>query len=76
MRWYVNGNLVHEATGTDLPTNPQKIFFSLWGTDTLSDWMGVFADPGGRKTLQVDWIAYTAPGEPCQFPESVACSLR
>lgn len=77
LRWFVNGELVHEAKSpAELPTHPQKIFFSLWGSDTLGDWMGKFSDPGRKLTMQVDWIAYTAPGDECQFPESVACKLR
>jgi endo-1,3-1,4-beta-glycanase ExoK len=27
-------------------------------------------------TMQVDRIAFTAAGEKCQFPESVACALN
>ena len=77
LRWYVNGDLKHEADSpAELPSRPQKIFFSLWGSDTLDDWMGAFEDPGRKVTMQVDWVAYTAPGDPCQFPESVACDLQ
>jgi endo-1,3-1,4-beta-glycanase ExoK len=76
LRWFVNGSQVHEATGSDLPVHPQKIFFSLWGSDTFTDWMGPFSDPGQKVTMEVDWVAYTAPGQPCQFPESVACDLQ
>ena len=59
-----------------LPSHPQKIFFSLWGSDTLGEWMGAFADPGRKVTLQVDRLAFTALGDKCQFPESVACKLQ
>lgn len=77
LRWYVNGELMHEATEpAELPSNPQKIFFSLWGSDTLNDWMGTFEDPGRKLTMEVDWVAYTAPGDDCQFPESVVCKLQ
>ncbi|MEP6563682.1 MAG: family 16 glycosylhydrolase [Mesorhizobium sp.] len=77
LRWYVNGKLVQEVTNpAELPTNPQKIFFSLWGTDTLTKWMGPFSDPGRKVTMQVDRVAFTALGEPCQFPESLACSIK
>ncbi|OCP21761.1 1,3-1,4-beta-glycanase [Ensifer sp. LC163] len=76
IRYYVNGELVHEVTDpAKIPTNAQKIFFSLWGTDTLSDWMGTFAYKG-PTALQVDRIAFTAPDEKCQFAESVACKLN
>jgi endo-1,3-1,4-beta-glycanase ExoK len=74
--YYVNGTLVHEVTDQKkLPANAQKIFLSLWGTDTLSDWMGRFAF-AGRTTLEVERIAFTAEGEPCQFDGSVACLVN
>ncbi len=74
LRWFIDGVLVHDVTGDDLPSNPQKIFFSHWGTDTLSDWMGPFADPGRALQMNVDWVAYTAPGEDCAFGDSVLCT--
>jgi endo-1,3-1,4-beta-glycanase ExoK len=74
LRWYVEGKLVHEATGTDLPTHPQKIYLSHWGTDTLSDWMGSFSDPGRPLNMVIDWVAYTAPGTGCAFAASVLCT--
>jgi endo-1,3-1,4-beta-glycanase ExoK len=76
LRYYVNGALVHEVTDADkLPDNAQKIFLSLWGTDTLSDWMGRFAFAGPTK-LEVERIAFTAEGDACQFDDSVACLLN
>lgn len=74
LRWFIDGLLVHDVTGDDLPSNPQKIFFSHWGTGTLSDWMGPFADPGRALKMDVDWVAYTAPGEDCAFDDSVLCT--
>ena len=77
LSWYVNGELLHTVTDpTKIPSHPQKIFFSLWGTDTLGEWMGKFVDPGRPVTLQVDRVAFTALGEKCQFPESVACKVE
>jgi endo-1,3-1,4-beta-glycanase ExoK len=77
LRWYVNGKLMHEARApAELPKEQQKIFFSLWGSDTLADWMGPFEDPGRKITMQIDRVAYTAPGDKCQFPESLACKLN
>ncbi|MDG4873648.1 family 16 glycosylhydrolase [Mesorhizobium sp. WSM4935] len=76
LRWYINGKLVHEVTNPDeLPTHSQKIFFSLWGSDKLTNWMGAFTDPGSKVTMQVKRAAFTALGQPCQFPESLACSI-
>jgi endo-1,3-1,4-beta-glycanase ExoK len=74
LRWYVDGQVVHEARGDDLPSHPQKIYLSHWGTDTLSDWMGDFADPGRPLNMVIDWVAYTAPGEGCAFAASVLCT--
>lgn len=72
--WYVDGKLVEEATDpAKLPSHPAKIYLSLWGSDTLKSWMGKFVDPGKQVTAEIDRVAYTAPGETCQFPESVAC---
>ena len=58
-----------------LPTNAQKIFVSLWGTDTLKNWMGAlsYTQPA---SLQVDRIAFTAERDACQWPQSVACALN
>ena len=76
LRYYVNGQMVHEVTDpAKLPTNAQKIFVSLWGTDTLSGWMGAF-NYTAPTSMQIDRIAYTAPGDDCQFAESVACVLN
>lgn len=73
IRWYVDGRLIHTAQSTDLPERPQKIYLSLWGTDTLTDWMGPFHAPQSAKRMEIDWVAYTAPGEPCAFEDSVLC---
>ena len=75
LAYYANGKLLYQITNpAQVQTEPQKIYFDLWGTDTLSDWMGPFKDPGTIK-MQVDWAAYTAPGEKCLFPQSITCSL-
>ena len=77
LRWYLNGQLVNTITDpAKLPTHAQKIFFSLWGSDTMTGWMGPFSDPGRKVTLQVKRVAFTALGQPCQFPESVACAIK
>jgi endo-1,3-1,4-beta-glycanase ExoK len=75
LRYYVNGKLVQEVTDpAKIPSNPQKIFVSLWGSDKLKNWMGAFAYTGGAR-MEVDRIAFTAPGEKCRFPESVLCTI-
>jgi endo-1,3-1,4-beta-glycanase ExoK len=76
LRYYLNGKLVQDVTDpSKIPSGPQKIFFSLWGSDTLSDWMGRFAysEP---SVLSVDRVAFTALGDKCQFAESIACTLN
>ncbi|MBE7184210.1 MAG: family 16 glycosylhydrolase [Methylobacterium mesophilicum] len=74
IRWYVNGQLVHETKpGTPLPANDQKIFFSLWGTEKLTDWMGAFAAPEKPVTFEIERVAFTKLGDKCQFPESLVC---
>lgn len=76
LRYYLNGQLVQEVTDpSKIPQHPQKIFASLWGSDTLKNWMGAFAYNGPNR-MEVDRIAYTAPGEKCLFPESVTCKIN
>jgi endo-1,3-1,4-beta-glycanase ExoK len=75
--WYVDGTLVEEATDpARLPNHASKIFLSIWGSDTLKSWMGAFADPSEPVAAEVDRVAYTAPGDACQFPESIVCKLK
>ena len=74
LKYYVDGKLVHSVDDpAQVQTQPQRIYFSLWSSDTLTEWMGPFADPG-TVNMQVDWVAYTAPGDKCLFPESITCS--
>jgi endo-1,3-1,4-beta-glycanase ExoK len=75
LRWFVDGDLIHTAEGDVLPERPQKIYLSLWGTDTLTDWMGPFVPPDRPKRMEIDWVAFTAPGEACAFEGSVLCTL-
>jgi endo-1,3-1,4-beta-glycanase ExoK len=75
LRYFLNGKLVHEVTdASKIPTHGQKIFLSLWGTDTLKSWMGTFSYDG-PASMTIDRVSFTAPGDACQFPESVACNL-
>lgn len=77
MDFYLNGELSRTITDPAvIPVTPQRIFFSFWGSDTLSDWMGPFSAPSERLTMEVDWVAYTAPGDDCRFPDSVLCSIE
>ncbi len=77
IRWFVDGKQVGEATDpAKVPKHAPKIFVSVWGSDTLTDWMGAFAAPSAPVAAEVDRLSFTALGEPCQFPESVACTLQ
>jgi len=75
LRFYVNGKLVHTVTDpAALPTHAQKIYLSLWASDNMKSWLGTFSSPAEPVSAEVTRIAFTALGDPCQFPESVACS--
>ncbi len=74
IRWYVDGVLIHETPpGAVLPENEQKIYASFWGSDSFPNWMGPFVEPQTDLTMELDWIAFTALGEPCKFPASIVC---
>jgi len=74
LKYYVDGKLVHTIDDpAQVQTQPQRIYFSLWSSDKLTDWMGPFVDPG-TVNMQVDWVAYTAPQDKCLFPQSLTCS--
>ncbi len=76
LRFFVNGEMAHEVTDvTKLPVNVQKIFMSLWGTDTLKDWMGNFAFSSPAR-MQIEQVAFTAAGDKCQFENSLVCKLK
>ena len=75
IRYFINGKMVHEVTDkSKIPSNAQKIFLSLWGSDTFADWMGPFAYQG-PASMTIERVAFTAGGDDCQFPESVLCTL-
>lgn len=77
LRYFVDGELVHEVLDPAvIPDQPMKIYSSLWAGETNPGWMGQFDPPDGPLTMEIDWIAFTAIGEPCHFPESVACEAR
>jgi len=75
LRYFVNGELVQDVTDkSKIPPNPQKIFLSLWGSDTFKGWMGRFSYTQ-PVSMTIDRIAFTKIGEQCRFPESVLCTL-
>jgi endo-1,3-1,4-beta-glycanase ExoK len=73
VQWFVDGQLIREARGPDIPTIPQKVFFSLWSTGMLTDWLGPLDYPGQPIVMEVDRFAYTPEGAPCAFDGSLAC---
>lgn len=75
IRWYVDGEQVGEITDpARIPTNPGKIFIDLYsGRGAYEPWLGRFEETERTPTMLVERVAYTAPGDPCQFPESIVC---
>ena len=73
IRWFIDGKLIRDVRAGTLPNEPQKIYLSLWSTDTLVDWMGSFDHGSAPQTLAVDWLAYTEQGAECGFEQSVLC---
>ena len=74
IRFYIDGKLVRTMDDpTTIPTNDQRIFFSLWGSDTLTDWMGAFAPVSTPIAMEVDFVAFTPLGEKCAFDQSILC---
>ncbi|MHA6692683.1 family 16 glycosylhydrolase [Devosia sp. A449] len=74
IRFYLDGKLVRTMDDPKtIPSNPQRMFFSLWGSDTLTDWMGSFAPVDAAIAMQVDWVAFTPLGEACAFDQSILC---
>ena len=77
LRFYINGQLVRTMEDpSTIPSNAQRIFFSLWGSDTLTDWMGTFAPVTGPIAMQVDWVAFTPLGGDCAFDASILCQVN
>lgn len=74
--WFVDGALVHRTgAGSPVPEPPQRIYASLWSSDSFPDWMGPFDETALPAVLEIDWIAFTPLGAPCQFPASLRCAV-
>nr|WP_243452615.1 family 16 glycosylhydrolase [Polymorphobacter multimanifer] len=74
IRWFIDGTLVRTETRAPLPNVPGQLFLSLWmGAKPVEDWLGKFVDPRPAISADIDWIAFTAPGERCAFPQSLSC---
>ncbi len=78
IRWYVNGDFVFELRDTPekpLPSEPSKIYLSLWsgqGRDMVA-WLGAFDEGVLPIEASYEHVAFTRPGDPCQFPSSIVC---
>ncbi|AKH42811.1 endo-1,3-1,4-beta-glycanase ExoK [Altererythrobacter atlanticus] len=71
IRWYVDGELIHEADGSklQLPIQKQKIMVSLWGSETQTEWLGPLDDSALPSRAVFDCIAYSrdfASRQPCE----------
>ena len=79
LRWYVDGRLVHEATSASgpLPATESKLYMSLWNGRgaNMESWLGKFMPSSFAMRMEIDRVAYTAPGTSCQFPESIVCTI-
>jgi endo-1,3-1,4-beta-glycanase ExoK len=79
LRWYIDGRLVHEVTSASgpLPTTDGKIYMSLWNGRgaNMESWLGKFMPSSFAMHMEIDRVSYTAPGAPCQFPESIVCAM-
>ena len=75
VRWFVDGRQVHE-TREDVPAAPAKIYLNVWiGGTFLHGWAGHFRYPGSPIDANIERVAFTAEGDPCQFPGSLACQV-
>ena len=75
VRWFVDGRQVHEIR-EDVPVAPGKIYLNVWnGGAFLHRWAGPFQYPGSPIVAEIERVAFTADGKPCQFPGSLACQL-
>ncbi len=76
LKWYVDGQLVHQVSGS-VPTTDSKLFMSLWNGRgaNMESWLGQFSPSRFSMEMEIDHVAYTAPGDACQFPDSIVCSL-
>lgn len=76
IRFFVDGREMHRVDDpTKVPSRPSKIFFSLWGTDTLTAWMGPFEASMRPRALVVDRVSFTPLGEACP-PGASVCAKR
>ena len=66
IRWYVDGQLVHEARGADVEAmdQPQRFIVNLWNSEQLGAWVGPIDTGAQSWTLSLACVAHaeTYPG--------------
>jgi len=69
IRWYIDGKLVHESkAGAVMPSNPGRIFLSLWsGSKLVNKWLGPF-DYKNAVSAEYAWVKFT----PMKTPHDAA----
>ncbi|MFN3686298.1 family 16 glycosylhydrolase [Salinarimonas sp.] len=75
VRFFVDGEQVGEITdAARIPQAPGKIYIVLYsGRARYDPWLGRFEEQDTPPTMVVERVAFTAPGDDCQFPESIVC---
>ncbi len=60
IRWFVDGQLVHEARGPDVEamTAEQRFIVNLWNSEQLAAWVGPLETAGGPWTMTVSCVAH------------------
>jgi beta-glucanase (GH16 family) len=60
IRWFVDGRMVHEETGTrgPLPRTPGRILANAWAAVGADGWVGPFNFPGGALEARIDRVSY------------------
>jgi endo-1,3-1,4-beta-glycanase ExoK len=77
IKWYINGKLVRSETGAKLPVTPGQFFLTLWsGSSGIADWLGKLPPTTKSAVAEVEWVAYSARGSKCLFPQSISCALN
>jgi endo-1,3-1,4-beta-glycanase ExoK len=77
LRWYIDGKLVRTAAALPQPSVAGQYFLTLWmGGAPADGWLGKFVDARPSISADVDWVAFTAPGERCAFAQSLSCTTH
>jgi len=58
IRWYVDGQQMHEVVNGNLPQHPQKLFVDLWNGINVDQWLKPFVWSGKPIVAQVRCISF------------------